>query len=142
MMAARTPLANGIGAQRRADRHFLQILDAGRQRARTQRQRQVLRFLLGEGPGDAALIMDLFLDGGNRLYPVVEHHRQLVADVRAGKGRKAPSAIAGQGEVHIRPAILVVTGIGGAQIAAAHRRSAADEPVHFAHCLPGSAGAE
>ena len=48
MMAARTPCADGIGAQRRAHRHFLQVLDAGRQRAGTQRQRQVPRLLLGE----------------------------------------------------------------------------------------------
>ena len=55
-----------------------------------------------EGAGDAALIVDLLLDGGHRLHPVVEHHRQLVVDVCAGECREAPSAITRQGEIDIR----------------------------------------
>ena len=34
-----------------------------------------------ERSGDAALIVDLLLDGGHRFHFVIEHHRQVVADV-------------------------------------------------------------
>ena len=87
-----------------------------------KRQRQVLRLFGTEGAGDAALVVNLLLDGGHRLHVVVEHHRQLVADVCAGKGREAPSAVAGQSEVDVRTAILIPAGIGGAQVAPADRR--------------------
>ena len=132
MTAARTPCANRVGAQRRPHRHFLQILDSRRQRARAQGQRQVLRLLLGEAAGDATLIVNLLLNGRDRFHLVVEHHGQLVADVRAGERCEAPSALAGQAEIHVRPAVLIGAGVGGAQIAAAHGRGAADQPVHVA----------
>ena len=78
------------------------------------------------------VIVNLLLNGRDRLDPAIEHHCQLVADVRAGERRKAPSTFAREGEVHVRAAIFVGTGIGRAQIAAAYRRGAADQPVGFA----------
>ena len=46
---------NRIGAQRRADCSLFEILDARRQRARTQRHRKILRLLIGEAAIDDAL---------------------------------------------------------------------------------------
>ena len=96
--------ANRVGAQRRTHRALFQVLDARRQRARTQRQRQVLRLLLGEAAGDAAFIVNLLLDGGHFHHLVVEHHGQPLAHVRAGERGKPPSAFAGQRELHVADA--------------------------------------
>src|ERR1035441_6859395 len=128
-------LADGIGAQRWSHRDLLQILDSRRQRAGAQRQRQVLGLLRTEGAGNAALIVNLLLDGGHRLYFVIEHHRQLVPYVGRGKRGEAPAAVSGQGEIDIGTAILIAAAIGGTQIGAAHRRRAADEPVHLSSFL-------
>ena len=115
IMAARTPCADRIGAQRRTDGALFQILDARRQRARAQNHGQIFGLLLGEAAVDAALIVNLFLDDGNFLHLVVEHDRELVADVRAGEGCETPSAFAGQQRSSRWTAIFV---------AARHRRRA------------------
>jgi len=64
--------------------------------------------------------VDLLLDGGHGLDAIVEHNCELFADVRAREGREATASFAGQDEIHVRPAILIVSSVSGPEIAAAY----------------------
>src|ERR1039458_9168425 len=113
-------LADRIGAQRWPHRDLLQVLDSRRQRAGAQRQRQVLGLFRTERTGYAALIVDLFLNGGHRFHFVIQHDRQFVAYVGRGERGKSPSSVASQSEINIGPAVFIAASVGGAQIGAAH----------------------
>src|SRR5436853_2521491 len=94
--------ANRIRSQRWPNRTLFQILDAGRQRAGIQSQRQIFGRLLGHpAAADSALIVNLFLNVGDFANTIVEHHRQPVIYVRKGKRAKLASAFIGQRKLHV-----------------------------------------
>ena len=83
MTAARTPARiesdPSDGPTVRSSRY---LMPAGR-RARIQDQRQILGCLLAHAAAaDPPLVVNLLVDGRDFPHPVVQHHRQLVADVR------------------------------------------------------------
>ena len=60
-------------------------------------QGQILAGLLGHSAtADAALIVNLLVDGGNFAHAVIQYHRQLVAHVRAGESGELSSTLIGQ----------------------------------------------
>ena len=73
-----------------------QIGQRGRQRARPENQRQVLRFLLREAAVDAAVESLIRASMTRRgLHRLVEHDRQSAADVLAGDARRTRPRLRG-----------------------------------------------
>ncbi len=77
-------LADGVGAEGRADRPLLEVLDAGRQGAGLEHDDQVVGLLRREpAADDAAGPVDPGFDDRGRLDLFVEDDGDLLADVRA-----------------------------------------------------------
>ena len=119
-----------VRAQRRPDRSFLHRRHRGRQRAGTQVARQVLGFLFAAQVGDPSGIFDPGLDGGYADDLVVQHHRQLVADVVFGEIAEPAPAIRRQREAGFPLPVLVLAGVSVAHLAAHdHRRTPQQVPL-------------
>ena len=80
--------ANRVGAERRADGLLLQIRQRRRQRARSQDEREVLRFLLRKAAGNLAVARNPPVDARRRLHRLVEHDREEAPDVLARHARE------------------------------------------------------
>src|SRR5262249_6336497 len=103
-------VANRISAERRTNRPLLAVNDAGRKRARFQKLREVRSFRLAAQVGDAALILDLALNGGHADDLVVEDDPQAIVDIGFGISAEALAAILAQGEGSLPLAELVLAG--------------------------------
>ena len=64
-------MANGIGAERRANSALLEIFDGGRKRAGAKSEREIVGALLTEVTFDHAVIFDFALDDRSGLDDLV-----------------------------------------------------------------------
>ena len=120
-------LADGVGAERRADRPFLEVSDPGRKRAGLEDDDQVLGLLDREPPLDDAAVGDPGVDVRGRLDLAVEDDGQLFADVLAGDLLEAPWPFGVQGEGDGGVVPLVDGAADHAQVLARDRGHPADE---------------
>ena len=96
-----------------------QILNAGRQRARTQIARQIDGLFLAAEAGDAAGVLDLGFNGGHADRLVVQHHGQFVADVGFGVTAEALAGVGREGEIGLPSADIALAGTRVAHLLAA-----------------------
>src|SRR6185295_14094335 len=123
-------LVNRIGAQRGSDGALFQVLDAGRQRTRSQIPRKVHRLLFATEACDAARILDLALNRRDADDLVVQHHCQLIADVGFGVAAEPSAAVLRKIEARLPLAEFILAGTRVAHLAAGdHGRLADDVPL-------------
>ncbi len=122
-------LADGVGAEGRADRPLLEVLDAGRQRAGLEDDDEVVGFLGREPAADDAALGpgDAVLDDRGRLDLLVEDDGDLLADVGAGDLLEAGAAVGVEGEGDGRAVPLVGHPADGPQVLARDRGDLVDE---------------
>ena len=120
-------VADRVAAERGTDRQLLQVLERRRQGARLQDLRELVGLLRREAAGDAVVGAQLALDHRSGVDGVVEHDRELAADVPLRVAREAVGRGRVQREVDLGPVRLVDADAGALEVAARDQRLLADQ---------------